>query len=86
MIWNIALTSSASVSPKLSVCAPGPVDGVPAHVYQGLRDQLQRRLVSVAEERDRLGSEVQMLQQTVADHENTIIGLQQENSWAEMGK
>ena len=59
--------------------------GVLAHVYQGLRDQLQGRLVSVAEERGRLGSEVHMLQQTVADHETTIIGLQRESSWATNG-
>ena len=61
------------------------MEGVPAHVYQGLRDQLQSRLVSVAEERGRLGSEVHVLQQTVADRETTVIGLQQENSWAENG-
>ena len=52
---------------------------------QGLRDQLQRRLLSVAEERDLFGSEVRSLQQTVADQGNTIIGLQQENSWATNG-
>ena len=60
-------------------------EGVPAIVYGELREQMQTRLSRMAEERSRQNTDSHRMRSVIVGHQEMIMSLQQEYSWATSG-